>query len=46
MGKEEIENFPLREMKSSLKGYFSHILTCKFIYDYLCYDEVSVVVLV
>lgn len=34
MGKEEIENFPLREIKSFLKGYFRYILICKVIYKY------------
>ena len=48
MGKEEIENFPLRifvfflkgkyfslkEIKSSLKGYFRYILICKVICKY------------
>ena len=32
MGKEEIENFPLREIKSFLKRLFSLHLTCKVIY--------------
>ena len=32
MGEEEIENFPLREIKSSLKKYFRYILICKFIW--------------
>lgn len=31
MGKEENENFPLREIKTSLKGYFYHTLICKVI---------------
>ena len=30
-GKEEIENFALREIKSFLKGYFRYILNCRFI---------------
>lgn len=32
MGEEEIENFPLREIKSFLKRYFSPHLVCKVIF--------------
>lgn len=34
MGEEEIENFPLREIKSFLKRYFSPHLVCKVIFLY------------